>query len=136
MAAAAWGGCGGSDNKATSTSASATALEQSGRHAEERRLAHRIAELRHKIARERQARRRAKRATAATGASIGTIAGFDAFAKGLSGRVGAVIGSPDGSSVETGGGLKSGSAWSTIKVPISAQVIADAGGPDGLSASQ
>jgi hypothetical protein len=136
VAAGAWGGCGGSDNKTTSTSASPTALEQSRRHAQERRLAHRIAELRHKIARERRARRRAKRATAATGASTGTIAGFHAFAQGLSGQVGAVIGSPDGSSVETGGGLRSGSAWSTIKVPISAQVIADAGGPDGLSSSQ
>jgi hypothetical protein len=38
--------------------------------------------------------------------------------------------------VATGGTLTSGSAWSTIKVPIALRVLEDAGGPGNLTAAQ
>jgi hypothetical protein len=130
-----WQACGGSE-KTTSTSARHIPLEQINRDADRRTRAQRIAELRKQIAKVRRERRMAHRASTRSTSRAGTIAGFDAFARGLGGQVGAVIGSPDGASVETAGDLRSGSAWSTIKVPISAQVIEDAGGPDQLSAEQ
>lgn len=62
---------------------------------------------------------------------------FNAFASGLGGEVGLAyvpIGS-GGSSPQTLGPLQSGSAWSTIKVPIAEAVIEDGGGPSSLDAS-
>jgi hypothetical protein len=55
----------------------------------------------------------------------------------LPGRSGLVIGASGGNGPRVGGGtLTSGSAWSTIKVPIVERVLVDFGGPDGLSRSQ
>lgn len=60
-----------------------------------------------------------------------------AFLQSLGGRSGAVVGPVGaGGPRMTGGNLTSGSAWSTIKVPIAQRVITDAGGPSGLTAEQ
>jgi len=50
-------------------------------------------------------------------------------------RVGATIG-PPGAPPLVLGSLQTGSAWSTIKVPIALQVIDEAGGVDGLTSEQ
>jgi len=62
---------------------------------------------------------------------------LNGFLNSLGGRAGAVVG-PVGVAGPrmTGGNLTSGSAWSTIKVPIAQRVIADAGGPSELTAEQ
>lgn len=60
---------------------------------------------------------------------------LDALGKRLGARVGATIG-PPGAPPLLLGSLRSGSAWSTIKVPIALQVIDEAGGVDGLSSEQ
>ena len=67
-------------------------------------------------------------------ASEKTLAGLG----GLERRLGAELGVAIGPAAAVGpadaaGSLRSGSAWSTIKVPIALAVLADAGGPDGLS---
>jgi hypothetical protein len=120
-------GCGGQEEQKPASAAAS----QAKRTVQRARRAHRIDRLEQQIA---KARKRTRAARAAQGAT--TIPGFDAFARGLDGRAGAVIGSPDGKTVQSGGNLPTGAAWSTIKVPIAAQVIADAGGPDALSAQQ
>jgi AcrR family transcriptional regulator len=51
------------------------------------------------------------------------------------GEVGMTIGLAGGQA-ETSGTLTTGSAWSTIKVPIALAVLRDAGGPSGLDAGQ
>lgn len=135
-------GCGNSsDADETEAAARAAATERAatGRKLERLRseLRQGRAEARQRRDREqRQARRQAAANTGATPAS-GTAAGsFEQMAAGLSGEVGAVIG-PPGSSEATGfGSLQSGSAWSTSKVPIALKVLADAGGPGGLSSAQ
>lgn len=64
------------------------------------------------------------------------IAGFDDLARKLNGEVGATIGAPGSAEISTGGTLTTGLAWSTIKVPLAARVLEDAGGPGGLTGSQ
>lgn len=55
----------------------------------------------------------------------------------LPGQVGLVLGAPGGDGPKLSGGeLTTGSAWSTIKVAIAERVLADFGGPDGISAAQ
>lgn len=54
---------------------------------------------------------------------------------GLGGEVGVAIGRPGGQP-EVSGTLTTGSAWSTIKVPIALALLRDAGGPDGLDSGQ
>jgi hypothetical protein len=75
-------------------------------------------------------------ATAVSGVLMpGSAASFDALAASLGGDVGIAVGPVGSSVVERLGPLQSGSAWSTIKVPIAARVIEDAGGPDALPAA-
>ena len=50
--------------------------------------------------------------------------------------VGATLGAPGSGPVASGGELRSGVAWSTIKVPIVLRVLQDAGGPARLTARQ
>lgn len=70
------------------------------------------------------------------GASEG-LAGLDALGDQLGAEVGVAIGPPGGGGpTATGGSLTSGSAWSTIKVPIALRVLEDAGGPDAISSTQ
>lgn len=91
---------------------------------------------RRKAEREREARRADReqpQAAAGGGAAAGS---FERLAAGLSGEVGAAIGPPGSGAADSFGGLQSGSAWSTIKVPIALRVLDDAGGPGGLSGTQ
>lgn len=60
---------------------------------------------------------------------------LDALGEQIGSQVGATIGAP-GAPPYVLGSLQSGSAWSTIKVPIAIQVIDEAGGVEGLSSSQ
>lgn len=61
---------------------------------------------------------------------------FAALERELGGEIGAVIGAPGSTRAESFGGLSSGLAWSTSKVPISLRLLQDVGGPSGLSAAQ
>ncbi len=61
---------------------------------------------------------------------------FDTLARRLGGEVGLTVGVPGAADAEQLGTLSSGAAWSTIKVPIAAKVLEQAGGPDGLSSGQ
>ena len=54
----------------------------------------------------------------------------------MGGEVGAAIGLPGSAPAMTAGTLVSGSAWSTIKVPIALRVLEDAGGPGMLTEAQ
>ncbi len=55
----------------------------------------------------------------------------------LPGRPVSWSGPPGGEGPKLSGGeLITGSAWSTIKVPIAERVLADVGGPDGYHATQ
>jgi hypothetical protein len=56
--------------------------------------------------------------------------------RGLGGEVGVVAGPPGGDHTESAGGLLTGSAWSTIKVPIALTLLRDVGGPTALSGVQ
>ena len=60
---------------------------------------------------------------------------LDALGERIGAQVGATIG-PPGAPPLVLGSLRTGSAWSTIKVPIALQVIDEAGGVDGLSSEQ
>lgn len=124
-------GCGESDDEVT------LGAETSPSQVEQNRA--KIRELERKLAR-RKRREQEARNTAAmgetTGASgvlaRGSNASFDALAGSLGGNVGVAAGPVGSGAMEQLGPLQSGSAWSTIKVPIAARVIEDAGGPDAL----
>lgn len=60
---------------------------------------------------------------------------LDALGERIGSQVGATIGAP-GAPPYVLGSLQSGSAWSTIKVPIALQVIDEAGGVDELTSAQ
>lgn len=79
-----------------------------------------------------------ERATSSAESSAGSraIPGFAGLAHGLQGQVGATIGAPASDKIASGGNLTSGPAWSTIKLPIAARVLQDAGGPRGLTPAQ
>ena len=98
------------------------------RQAEQKRE-RRIAELEERLARLKE-RERPARQPAADG-----LPGFDKLAGNLDGKVGATVG-PPGGEVTSMGDLRSGSAWSTIKVAIAMRILEKAGGPGGLSAAQ
>ncbi len=70
---------------------------------------------------------------AADAAKLG--AELDRLGERIGARVGATVG-PPGAPPLALGSLRSGSAWSTIKVPIALQVIDEAGGVDGLTGEQ
>lgn len=66
----------------------------------------------------------------------GDAESFSALARRLGGQVGITVGAPGDPGSEQLGPLRSGDAWSTIKVPIAAKVLETAGGPGALSADQ
>lgn len=87
--------------------------------------------------REREVARPTASSTATAAASPSSLEDFKAFATGLGGEVGVAyvpIGS-GGQAPQTLGPLQSGSAWSTIKVPIAEAVVEDAGGSSSLDTS-
>jgi hypothetical protein len=64
------------------------------------------------------------------------LPGLDALEERLGGKIGATLGAPGAGPVASGGELRSGAAWSTIKVPIVLRVLQDADGPAGLTPRQ
>jgi hypothetical protein len=85
--------------------------------------------------RAREARERAKASPPIADHPSSANGSFAALENELGGEIGAVI-SPPGGQAESFGNLSSGSAWSTIKVPIALRLLQDVGGPSGLSAAQ
>jgi hypothetical protein len=63
-------------------------------------------------------------------------ASLDSIGNGLAGEVGVAVGKLGSANVQTGGGLTTGSAWSTIKVPIALSLLDEVGGPSGLTSAQ
>jgi hypothetical protein len=131
-------GCGGDSTNSAETMARQNAAE---RAAMAKRLDRLRGELHRRRAQLRERRERAARKAApeepqpAAASSAGTTR-FDRLAAGLGGEVGAVIGPPGSGEAAGFGSLQSGVAWSTSKVPIALRVLADAGGPGGLSSAQ
>jgi len=113
-------GCGGSDPET---------LPPPNEHKAEIAKAER--ELR---AERRKAERRAERAKQAGTITAGS--GIDGLLATLPGRAGLVVGRVGDGARLTAGDLAGGFAWSTIKVPIAQRVLADAGGPSGLTVDQ
>lgn len=64
------------------------------------------------------------------------LSGFSQLEASLPGEVGVAIGPPGSPPAATAGSLTTGSAWSTSKVPVVMRVLAETGGPGGLSATQ
>jgi hypothetical protein len=95
------------------------------------KLHRRRTQLREKHARAEREAAREKRLPVAAG-----VVSFDRLAANLGGEVGVVIGPPGSSEAAGFGSLRSGSAWSTSKVPIALRVLSDTGGPSGLSSAQ
>jgi hypothetical protein len=62
--------------------------------------------------------------------------GLQRIAREMGGEVGAAVGLPGSAPAMTAGTLVSGSAWSTIKLPIALRVLEDAGGPGMLTEAQ
>lgn len=131
-------GCGGGSDAGAEAAARRNAAEHTA-------LADKLDRLRNELHR-RRALLRAKRKKAARQAAReqarsveqgpGDTSSFERLAAGLGGEVGAVIGAPGSSEAASFGGLQSGSAWSTSKVPIALRVLEDAGGPSGLTSAQ
>ena len=93
-------------------------------------------QVRRQRAEQRERRRAARRAREERVAGA-TLEGLDALGARLDAEVGVSVSAPGGSAEYAGGGgLRSGSAWSTIKVPIALRLLEDVGGPAGLSESQ
>lgn len=123
-------GCG---NKPTESISS----EEIVRDAERGRNDRRLARLEQRLTQLRRAPPTEREAPAAAPATDPTpLAGFGAFARSLDGEVGVAVGAPGSGQLTSAGSLTSGSAWSTIKVPIALRVLQDAGGPDGLDAAR
>lgn len=115
-----FGGCGGSGNEVQSVP------DRSG---EISALKKRVKDLEQEIVDEQAVRGRT--AEENSGTAISTL--LDR----LPGQAGLVIGAPGGDGPRLSGGeLTSGSAWSTIKVPIAERILADFGGSGGISAAQ
>lgn len=65
-----------------------------------------------------------------------SLTGFDELEGSLPGQIGLAIGPPGSGPAASAGGLTTGSAWSTSKVPVALRVLQETGGPSGLSSSQ
>ena len=102
----------------------------------QQRTERRLATLERQLARRRRARRQQETAPEESIPGSARIAGFNALARKLNGEVGATIGAPGSAAISNGGNLTTGSAWSTIKVPLAERVLEDARGPDGLTGTQ
>ena len=124
-------GCGGSDSGGTQTQAERDAAYK---QVQIDRLQAKIAEQKKQMAaKQAEAAAAAKQAAAASNGK-GEV---DTYLAGLPGEAGLVVGSPGGDGPRVSGGdLKTGSAWSTIKVPIAERVLEDFGGPSGISSAQ
>jgi beta-lactamase class A len=130
-------GCGAANESSSTATASAS---------KQGTLDRKLHQLRHKL-HSRQAALRAGRAREArlaqhprsrpVAAGRPTQTGsFAALEDELGGQIGVALGPPGSTPAESFGELESGSAWSTIKVPISLRLLEDVGGPSGLSSAQ
>lgn len=130
----AFAGCGASQDQADSSPKAAAK-----RTALDRKLHHLQLELRRQRRAERHAEHEQKQSRLPEPAYHGVAKGpldFAGLQSRLDGVVGISIGASGSDRVLSAGDLTSGSAWSTIKVPIALRVLQDAGGPSGLSSSQ
>lgn len=131
-------GCGDGSDDAAATQAKRNAAQRSALASRLDRLQARLQRQRAQLRaeRKREAQRVAHEQSRADGPSTAAAASsFESLAAELNGEVGAVIGPPGPSEATSFGSLQSGSAWSTSKVPIALRVLADAGGPAGLSST-
>jgi len=125
-------GCGGGGDGSTSTAAAVRAAKAKRQRAQKlARLERRVERLKRRSLL-RAARRQAMAGEGTTGSSVS----LDSLVRSVDGEVGVVMGAPGAAPAIAGGTLASESAWSTIKVPILLRVLADAGGPDALTARQ
>lgn len=120
---AAFVGCGGDDE-----------IEHRGQTTTSRADLARIAELKREL-RELKAHRRhaARRLRGGQLLDSSDTASFDRLASGLAGQVGLTVGRAGDPDSQQFGSVRSGKAWSTIKVPIAAKILSDVGGPGGLT---
>lgn len=121
-----FGGCGGSDSGDPGQSDSLTAGDAAARQ-------HEL-----KLQREQdEVDAKAEELAKADAARARASSAISSMLAGLPGRSGLVVGAPGGDGPRlSGGDLSSIDAWSTIKVPISERILADAGGPNGITETQ
>jgi beta-lactamase class A len=122
--------CGGGD-PASEVNSDDISRELRREHRDERRLdelERRIARLRQRELRERPSRGRESNVPVSKGlaSTVGDLAG----------EVGVAVGDLGGRSVQAAGDLSTGSAWSTIKVPIALALMREVGGPSKLTSAQ
>jgi hypothetical protein len=131
------GACGGGGDDEEVTLGAETSPSQAERNDAK------IRELERRLSRRERRARAANRDSARAvgggdGAGVlvsGASASFDALAGSLGDEIGISVGPVGSSAAQQLGSLQSGSAWSTIKVPIATRIVEDAGGPDALPAT-
>jgi hypothetical protein len=100
-------------------------------HRDERRLD----ALERRIARLRQRESR-QRPSQGPDSNVPGSSGLASTVGGLAGEVGVADGDLRGRNVQAAGDLSTGSAWSTIKVPIALALLREVGGPSNLTSAQ
>lgn len=130
-----FGGCGGDDatQELDSDDIARDIREEARREGRLRDLERQVDRLKAKRERETAAPEPAPDPAHEPGARLADI---DSLGSTLGGEVGVVVGASGTGPAVTAGVLTTGSAWSTIKVPIALAVLEDVGGPDGLSTMQ
>jgi hypothetical protein len=94
-----------------------------------------IRELERRLAQQERRERRAANQATSDVKSGGAGVLSETLASTLGGEIGVAVGAVGADAAQQLGPLQSGSAWSTIKLPIAARTIEDAGGPEALSAN-
>jgi hypothetical protein len=127
------GGCGGGSSDGRAETARRSIAQETALSARLRRLRRKLHRARLDAKHERTESSRARQKSPATSHVAGASSSFERLAANLDGEVGAVIGPAGSAQAADFGGLESGSAWSTSKVPIALRALKDTGGPSGLS---
>ena len=122
--------CGGGDPTSEGNSDD-IARELRREHRDERRLD----ALERRIARLRQRESR-QRPSQGLDSNVPGSSGLASTVGGLAGEVGVAVGDLRGRNVQAAGDLSTGSAWSTIKVPIALALLREVGGPSNLTSAQ
>lgn len=129
------GGCGGGGT----TAPAADTRETSDQDRKINQLEDKIDKLKQREESRQEQEAAADAQSAAKGGASGSRAGnasLESLIAGADGELAVVMGAPGAEPAVVAGSLSSESAWSTMKVPIVLRVLADAGGPEGLSAGQ
>jgi hypothetical protein len=137
-------GCGGSGTNTESVAAvqARERLEEARRERHLQKLEKELQVQRSKriVERERAklqpATREAEEPVDTGSAPASGLSGFSQLEASLPGEVGVAIGPPGSPPAAAAGGLTTGSAWSTSKVPVVMRVLQETGGPSGLSSTQ